>query len=162
MSKNDTMVVLTSKSIETMIQEGGCGHWRASARSIKSCRYIVATRNKRSSWTQGEEDHGAAFLIGEISGAKAENKRFVIEMSRFARVNVKKVWTPGGANPVHYERVESLGIDLKNVKWEPWPTSEVGFRAESSAHPLSIADAKRGLARTFGVEPEQIEIVIKG
>jgi hypothetical protein len=92
-----------------MFHEGGCGHWRANEQSIMKCRYVVATRNRRSSWSEGGEDHGAAFLVGEINGVIAEGNRFIIAMSRYARINVPNAWTPGGANPVHYERFETLG-----------------------------------------------------
>lgn len=162
MGDKDTMLVLTSKSIDTMIQEGGCGHWRANAHSITKCKYLVATRNRRSSWTQGDEEHGAAFLVGEISGVVPADDRFIVTMSRFARVNVPDVWTSGGANPVHYESFDTLGIDLRGAKWERWPSAGEVTRSEQVAQPMTIAEAKRSLAKAFGVEPDQIEITIKG
>lgn len=162
MGDKDTMLVLTSKSIDTMIHERGCGHWRANAQSITKCRYLVATRNQRSNWRQGDEEHGTAFLLGEISGVIPEDDRFIVTMSRYSRINVPDVWTSGGANPVHYEPFDSLGIDLRKVKWEPWPPADGPSRNDMVEQPLTIAEAKRCLAKTFGVEPDQIEITIKG
>lgn len=162
MAEKDTMLVLTSKSIETMIQERGCGHWRANAHSITSCQYVVATRNQRSNWKQGDEGHGTAFMLGEISGVIPEGDRYIVTMSRYARISVPDVWTSGGGNPVHYESLSDLGIDIKKVKWETWPSPGKYASDEQGVRPLSIAEAKQGLAKTFGVEPDQVEITIKG
>ncbi|MBN3506441.1 hypothetical protein [Burkholderia cenocepacia] len=162
MAEKDTMLVLTSKNIETMIQERGCGHWRANAHSITKCRYLVATRNQRSDWKQGDEGHGTAFMLGEISGVIPEGNRFIVTMSRYARISVPDVWTPGGANPVHYEVFSELGIDIKKVKWEAWPSPGEYAPDEQGGRALTIAEAKQGLAKTFGVEPDQVEITIKG
>ncbi|MCX4137888.1 hypothetical protein M0D68_06815 [Paraburkholderia sp. SEWSISQ10-3 4] len=165
MSANDTVLVLTYKSVETMIEEGGCGHWKANAQSLTSCRYVVATRNERRTGREGDEPHGAAFMVGEVSGVSQEQNgpRFVIQMRRFARLSTPSegAWQAGGtggSNPVRYARFRDLGISLKNLKWEPWP----GQVAEYVDQPLTMAQAKAGLALTFGVAPEQIKITIEG
>jgi hypothetical protein len=41
----------------------------------------------------------------------------------------------------------------------PWPTSETETR---SARALTLAEAKQGLAKTFGVRPEAVKITIEG
>lgn len=160
MAENDTVLVLTRKGIETMVAEGGCAYWRANAQSLSSCTYIVATRNARAPDREGDEPHGAAFMVGEVDGVSLheDSGRYIIKMKRFACLKhpIPEVWTPGGSNPVHYARMADLPISLKSLKWEPWPA------AEFIEQPLTMAQAKRGLALTFGVDPEQIEITVKG
>jgi len=158
MAGNDTVVVLTYKSVETMIEEGGCGYWRANAHSLTSCKYVVATRNSRRSEREGDEEHGAAFMIGEISGVLQDGARFVIQIKRFARLQKPLVWKAGGSNPVRYERLADLKIDPKKLTWEPWP----GEAADYADQPLTMAQAKTGLALTFGVSPDQIKITVEG
>jgi hypothetical protein len=161
MSQKDTVLVLTWKGIKTMVREGGCGYWRANAQSLSSCKYLVATRNSRRSEREGDEPHGAAFLVGEVSGVSQEGKRYIIKLKRFALLEHPGVWTSGGSNPVHYESFETLDIDRRKLKWQPWPHPGQAATLQGD-QPLTMAEAKRGLALTFGVEPEQVEITIKG
>src|SRR5277367_5379168 len=110
----DVVMVFTSKSLETMKQEGGSGNWAANKDRIKHAKWIVATRNQKSTWTQGTEEHGSAFFIGRISGIKQapapENTRYVIVFDRYAELNLPGAWT-GDRNPVAYTDLEALGID---------------------------------------------------
>lgn len=158
MTGNDTVVVLTYKSVETMIEEGGCGYWRANAHSLTTCKYVVATRNSRRSEREGEEEHGTAFMVGEINGVLQDGDRFVIQMKRFATLHKPQVWKAGGSNPVRYARLASLKIDPKTLAWETWP----GEAADYADQPLTMEQAKTGLARTFGVRPDQIKITVEG
>ncbi len=79
----------------------------------------------------------------------------------------------GNRNPVGYASLEDLGIDPSTLKWEKIPIRAVSaMRAANSnsqvngslngASPLTIPEAKKALAMTFGVEPEAIEITIRG
>lgn len=169
MNNQKVMLVLTSKNLETMILEGGCGHWKAKPSSILACRYVVATRNKHSTWVQGQESHGAAFLIGEIEGVSPIQDRSIVKISRFSEVNIKNVWIPGGSNPVRYVDLADLKIDVSSLDWKPWPSEVLEFGPEkldvtstSKSKPLTISEAKEGLALTFGVGVESIEITIRG
>jgi hypothetical protein len=65
--------------------------------------------------------------------------------------------------------LEELGIDPSKLNWEPMPkgddvftTSEVAPSKTGPVGALTIAEAKAGLALTFGVRPETIEIMIRG
>jgi hypothetical protein len=163
MKTEDTIIVLTSKALQTMVLEGGCGHWRANETSIRRCKYIVATRNKRSTWVEGPEPHGTAFLIGEVSGAIPIQDRYIVQMSRYAEINIADIWQSGGSNPVRYVNMYDLGIELSKVEWKKWPEQvEVTSTAASKTRPLTLLEAKKGLALTFGVEEDAIEITIRG
>ncbi|WP_454866052.1 hypothetical protein [Pseudomonas umsongensis] len=129
--------------------------------------------------------------ISEIakSEEKGATDRSIIKISEFAEINVADAWD-GNRNPVAYKHLRDFGIhtleDLENLSWtrlgsrgnfEKIETREMPGddykAAELSGDPivslpasvtseLSIDEAKRGLAKKFGVSAEQIEITIRG
>lgn len=170
-------VVFTAKSIERILEEGGTSSWRLDRNHARRCAFAVCTRNAHADWVEGREGHHAAFLVGKIrdvvpcpptpennEGAK---KRYLIQFSEFARVNIPDVWK-GDRNPVKYTTLENLGIDPARLKWKVMPervnvSRPVGHvSSPSGPQPLTMAEAKRGLALTFNVAPEAIEITIRG
>jgi hypothetical protein len=166
------VTVLTFKSLETIFNDdGGSGHWVANAARIDQCTHLVVTRHARS--PHGPEDDqppGQAFLIGR--GLKAvydpESKRQVITFKEFCEVEIPDFW-PGGRNPVSYLSLEEFNertrnaIDLDALEYkaftgQPFEQTEEAPRGKA----LTIAEAKKGLARTFGIAESQIDIVIRG
>jgi len=125
------------------------------------------------------EDHHSAFLVGKISNVvpclptpgndEAAKNRYLIQFSEFARVNIPNCWA-GDRNPIVYRSLGNLGIDLSTLKWEPMtksngepePSNDVTPIQALGVNPLTMAEAKRGLALTFNVPPEAIEITIRG
>ena len=183
MSK-EVAVVFTGRSIERILAEGGTSAWRLDPNRTRRCEFVVCTRNARGHWDQGDwgegtEAHRAAFLIGKVQKVvpntappennESPNNRYLIQFSEFARVNIPNVWT-GDRNPVKYRSVDDLGIDFSKLKWEqmPEPDSasapvyEASPVSQNGAKPLTMAEAKKGLALTFNVPPEAIEITIRG
>lgn len=81
------------------------------------------------------------------------------------------VW-PGSRNPVWYVgELSDLQIDEASLDWQPMPegsetTSQeaeaVSTASSAASVRLTIAEAKAGLAATFGVSPENIEIIVRG
>ena len=92
----------------------------------------------------------------------------MIQLSEFARVNIQDVWRKGDRNPVRYTTLKELNIDPTKLKWEPMPEPSVSEPSEQKTRKvdltegLTIVEAKNGLARTFGVAPEAIEITVRG
>ena len=90
-------------------------------------------------------------------------------------VDVPNVWQ-GDRNPVRYstlDEIKKLGVDIATLKWMPMPMPEATededaevelppARSDGKIQPLTMNDAKKGLALTFGVAPEAIEITIRG
>ena len=75
--------------------------------------------------------------------------------------------------PVRYLEVSELGIDPATLTFEPIPPRGAeaepavigapnGEHRHAAVIPLSIAEAKRALAATFGVGVDAIEITIRG
>ncbi len=159
----DTVMVFTSKSLETMKQEGGSGNWAANKDRIKHAKWIVATRNQKSGWTQGTEGHGSAFLIGRVSGIKPspapENNRFVIAFDRYAELDLPNKWT-GDRNPVAYTDLATLGINPDELEWKEFEPS-VGQIGEFAGTPAAVIDHARMLvANAFSVSPEAVKITV--
>jgi hypothetical protein len=167
-----TVMVLTSKSFETMIAEGGSGNWRANEESVRRCSYVVAVRNRHTDWSQGLEDHGTAFLIGRVVGVKPSPKypeRIVIQFDRFATLDKPNSWPTGIRNPVSYSDLDNLGIDPEKLDWQEFPgyspTSPIDESAEQSADKLSPAEvidrAKEMIARSMSIPVSAVKISIQ-
>ncbi len=158
----DVVMVLTGKSLETMFKEGGSGDWVASEDRVRQCRYIVATRHSHSGWAQDEKDHDSAFLIGRnISVFPSYDNRIIVHFTEYAEINIPNVW-PGYRNPVTYTTLTDVGptgIDVSALTWLPFPIDDVV--EENRAKPLTIEEAKQGIAKKLGITKECIEITIR-
>lgn len=177
---SDTIALFTARSAERIIREGGTASWRLDRNNARRCTYAVCVRNAHADWGDGREQHHNAFLIGKVAdvvptGPTPENNespkdRFLIRFSEFARIDIPDAWPKGYRNPVRYSTLEELGIDPAKLKWEtmPEPTEAPSADEDEAAIParkdeaLTIAQAKQGLAMTFGVPPEAVEITIRG
>ncbi|MEP7216635.1 MAG: hypothetical protein ABI782_10320 [Anaerolineaceae bacterium] len=154
----NVVMVLTGNSLETMFSAGGSGNWVANASRVRRCEYIVAVRHGFSSFTQDNRTHDAAFMIGKVSGVtEVEDNRIVINFSEYAEIDIARAW-PGNRNPVTYTSTDQLGIDPAKLTWLPFPMDRV---AQPEVKPLTIDEAKRGIARALGIAPECIEITIR-
>jgi len=97
---------------------------------------------------------------------ESSEHRYLIQFSQFARLNILNLWK-GDRSPVKYEKLEDLGIDPSTLIWEPMPEhvkdiAPVEEVSKTGVTALTVAEAKRGLALTFNVPPEAIEITIRG
>jgi hypothetical protein len=169
-TSSDTIAVLTGKSLEHIFEDGGSQSWVLDKRHAKDCRYLVCCRSGVD-WVEGPELRGSAFLIGRISNVvpatnEKRDNRWLIKIREFARVDIPGVWQRW-RNPVRYTNLTTLGIDLDNLNFEPMPESALVVvppikRSSPDTAPLTINEAKRGLAKTFGVPENAIEITIRG
>lgn len=182
--RDEAIVVFTAKSVERILAEGGTSAWRLQRNNARCCSYAVCTRNKhakwdqRPQWTEGPEEHQSAFLVGKVSDVVAcvpskenpkENpaNRFLVQFSEYALVTIPEVWK-GDRNPVKYSSLEELGIDPGKLKWKKMPNAQEVSETQpvqaiqKPLGALTMAEAKQGLALTFNVAPEAIEITIRG
>jgi len=168
----EVIVVFTAKSVETLLEEGGTSSWRLDRNHARQCAFAVCTRNAYADWVEGPEDHHSAFLVGkvkDVTPAPGREGRYLVQFSQYARVNIPNVWH-GDRNPVKYSTLEKLGIDPSTLKWEAMPETsnapdeirEGALPKSNGMQPLTMGEAKQGLALTFGVEPGAIEINIRG
>jgi hypothetical protein len=93
--------------------------------------------------------------------------RWLIEIDEYARIAIPNVWK--WRNPVKYTTLADLGIDPTKLTFEKVPKREeepanppTGSTMQWPPATLTIAEAKKALAATFGVKPEAVEISIRG
>jgi hypothetical protein len=72
------------------------------------------------------------------------------------------VWKKEARNPVAYATLEELGIDARGLKFKPVPATATPSARSSRGKAMTIAEAKKALAASFGVSPEDVEIIIRG
>ncbi|AYJ48573.1 hypothetical protein [Rhodococcus sp. P1Y] len=167
-TSEDTVAVFTGKSLDSILREGGSQSWKLDAGRARKCHYVVCTQNAHNveAYADGTEDHGSAFLVGRISrivpATAGEPSRWKIQFSEYARISIPNVWT-GDRNPVRYTTLVDLGIDLRGAKFEKFEDQSTSAQAPTIAVAgLTIRQAKAGLARTYDVDVDAIEIVIRG
>jgi hypothetical protein len=170
MAKDDqAIVVFTADTLDTILRQGGSGDWVVSAKKADSCKYIVCCR--KPNWSNRKEGIPArvAFLIGRVAGLLErpdsangrDQMRYLIQMADYAVLEKPGVWKDKVRNPVAYATLDELQIDFRGLKFKPMPAG-AGTTESSEAKQMTIADAKNGLAATFGVSPDDIEITIRG
>lgn len=172
----DTIVVFTAKSPNRIVADGGSQSWVLDPVRARQCAYLVCTQNQHNKreYSDATEPHGCGFLLGRISEIRKptdpdDSDRWLIAISEYARINVPDLWG-GKRNPVRYTSLADLGINVEGLEWRPVeamrdtdPPSRTRASTRSEAEPLlTITEAKKRLAVTFGVKPDAVEITIRG
>jgi len=180
----EAIVVFTARSPQRIVREGGSQSWVLNAARAKQAAWLVCTQNRHNrdhEFSDATQEHGAAFLIGKVSGvvkSKEESadgkQRWRVTISEYALIDIRDFWGHE-RNPVRYmsrSELEGKGINLSALKFQPMVTREDATNTAATVlasaaqpqrnAPLTIAEAREGLAATFGVRPEAIEITIRG
>ena len=150
----NTIITFTRNQLQE-IKAKGCDYsWILNKQRAEKCKYLVCCHSEGAKRRD-------AFLVALISRIRQVdndvkgNARWAIDISEYASIDVPDMWG-GWQNPVHYTSLDKLGIEPSSIKFEKLQESV------NSISPLTIEQAKRGLAESFAVNPEQIEILIKG
>lgn len=164
--KPEVLKVFTAKSVNEMLRVGGTQSWVLDARRARKCEYAVLCRNDHSheDWADGSGPHANAFMVGHVSDVVPSAEypgRWLVKFDRYALVDVAGVWE-GWRNPIRYEA--DAPFNLEELHYEPMPEPDPtpAVRPAFTSKGLTIDDAKQGLAITFGVKPEAVEITIRG
>lgn len=170
MNKGSVVAVFSGKDYEEdMRQEGGSGHWIAKQERAEEADFLLVIRNRRETWAKKDHEHGTAFLVGRKLGTKPSHhsNRLVITFEEYALIDVPDAWakcTAGQRYPVAYldqSNVEaSLELNFDKLEWLPYEAFDAEEEIEEEPS-LTIAQAKRGLAKTFGVDEKSVEITIR-
>lgn len=158
------IAVFTAKDPDELLRQGGSGPWVGAEARVKAQKYLVCVRKTKP----GSTDHGTLFMVSRIKGVvehgydKRGQQRWFFQFGDYALIDVKTHWA--WRNPVKYTTLGALEINIQQLKFRAGPT-EIQLPAvtnASVARPLTIAEAKAGLAAKFGISPDAIDIIIKG
>lgn len=167
----NTVCVLTARGIEALLNEGGSQAWVLDARRARKCEYVICIQNTalQDDWGTASAAHHEAFIVGRLKDVVAATDpgcegRWKLTFSEYAEIAAPNAW-PGNRNPVFYTDLDSFltnfGINPSSLKFEPMPVIEALTEPMKAAKSLTLAEAKEGLAVTFGVKPTDIEIIIR-
>ena len=149
---NSALQTFTKNSLDDILNRGGDYDWVLDQNRAKKCKYIVCCSSQGA-------NQKSSFLVGKISGTEFTytdekgNDRYLVTISEYASIDIPDSW-PGNQNPIRYTSLEDLGIDLNSLKFEKI--------SKPVSTPFTIAQAKAGLAKNYGISEDNIEIIIKG
>lgn len=179
MNNIDCITVLTARGITEILNTGGSQAWRLDASHAAKYQYLVCVQNSKKEWGTQEAKHHHAFLVGRISGIgrapDSQKKRWIINIDSYAEIDIPGQWD-GNRNPVSYRSLKSMGIDVATLNFKPVVSvshsapKDGKFDDEYDEYeeepqgikPLTLKEAKAGLAVHFGVSEDDIQIIIKG
>ncbi len=164
---NSVVMVLTNKSIARLCKAGGSGDWALNSKRVMKTQYLICCRNRFHKEAPTDVPHGAGFFIAKITDVvpvPSNVGRWMVKFEEYAEISMPDLWA-GGRNPVRYTDLDELKINPDEIKWE-----SLNHTAPDTFHEaipdadkqLTIAEAKRGLALTFGVDESAIEITVRG
>ena len=158
-----------------MERDGGSRAWVLNPVRARTCAYLVCAWNAYGEHAESTaaRGHREAFLVAPISGIERdadEPERFIVRFNEFSRYSKPNAWPLPRRNPVSYTTLGDLEIDVSRLTFSPIASSGgtaatpamKGSPGEGALLPLTIAAAKRGLALQFGVDPDAVEITIRG
>ena len=128
----EALVVLTFKSVDTLLKQGGTSSWRLDRAHARRCAYAICTRNGKDRRCEGPEPHHTGFLVGKVLDvvpAPNDDGDFLVEFSEYALIDIPEVWK-GDRNPVRYAKIEDLEAEfdlrLDALDWQPMPAKPTG------------------------------------
>jgi hypothetical protein len=167
------LVVLTARGTSRILQENGTQAWRLKKGNAEKNLYCVCVQNRENGhWGGADHDHHQAFMVGlirDVVPSPERPERFLVRFSRYTMINSPNAW-PGLRNPVRYSTLDEFGItdpdslEWKNVRYNleaPKVPETLPPDEEAAVPPLTIPEAKAGLALGLGVPETAIEITVK-
>jgi hypothetical protein len=169
--ESNIMMVFTRESMEEILRQGGSKSWKLNKNRAQMYSYLICTRNNPGR-KEGVEPHGQAFLIAKIKNLVPSPDpkypgRQMITFDQYAEIKMDNVWE-GNQNPVLYD--VRLNLDVSELEFseniveipEYNPPQSYESFDRNTSQGLSIDEAKQGLAKTFSVDTDAIEITIRG
>ena len=165
------MTVFTRDSVEEILRQGGSKSWKLNKKRAQRYSYLICARNNPGN-KEGVEPHGQAFLIVKIKDIVQSpdpdyRDRHMITFDEYAEIEEGNFWE-GNQNPVYYGG--ELSFDISQLEFSvnsrktdennsPKSYDKLGRDTNLG---LTIEEAKQGLAKTFSVDMDAIEITIRG
>ena len=170
MSSAKVLTVLTFKSVETLLNEGGTQAWVLNRKRVLTCDYVVCARHRQGPWKpEGPEPHKHAFLVGKIRDVVPADEagRWRVEFSEFAIVDGPKLHLESASPTQYFPSLESLGIDEADLQWQVYDQAVATAFAANITPDLSggvrsvLMQAKMLVAKGLNVPVEAVEITVR-
>jgi hypothetical protein len=181
---DEAIAVFTARSPQRILREGGSQAWALNASRARKAQYLVCVQNQHNpdrDFSDATGAHGSVILVAKISDVipapeEPEGGRWMICFDEYSYLppspQPQDVWQ-GWRNPVRYTTLEEMGVELDNLIFHPAaelrdeqerskPSPKPVTIDDGTVAPLSISQAKEGLAAFYGLETSAIEIVIRG
>jgi hypothetical protein len=159
MGKYEIIRVFTSSSLEEILEEGGSGWWKINEAHASKCKYIICIQNnngpRKSIGKKGTyAPQNTGFIIGEISKIIKDDKsgRKLICFNKYAEIDINDMKLEN-RNPVSYISSTEINFDIDTLEFKDIP--------KNSFKPLTIEEAKEGLALKYNLDISRITIEIK-
>jgi hypothetical protein len=160
------IALLTRESLAEILVAGATGAWVTAANRVQQYPYVVLIRSGRHPSSPSDIEHGTAFLVGRISGARETAKsavngypRIFIQIEEYALITVPNAWSKS-QNPVWYTDLATLGIDERQLQFQPMPHDTVA-PVEPAERDHVLANMKREIGLLFNVPVSAVEITIR-
>jgi len=166
------IVVLTARGTDRILSEGGSQAWRLNQKNASRYPYCVCVQNRNNGhWGGADKEHHHAFIVGrikEVVPSQETSGRYKVVFSEYAEINHPNAWK-GHRNPVRYGTLDEFGVtDPTALTWNPMPpctakpsSQKTEDDEKDGCGPLTISEAKAGLALGLRVPVTSIEITVK-
>ena len=169
MNTPDAIMILSRDEPQHVIAANGSGSWKINiAKRAEAVRWLILA-NK----VDGKR---RLTLLGKVVGFELDKGgdnpgRYAVKIDAFCDLSGHgKSFDGKSSNPVQFVDAEQV-LEFNPESCELLPVPKQSLRqsyerpgamaSRTPPKPLSITEAKAGLAATFGIEPEQVEIIIK-
>lgn len=165
----DSIVIYSRDQPKSVIKANGSGSWRINVEKWAGVIDWLILTNKIGNSRR-------VTLVGKVVGFEPDTGgknpgRYSVKIGAYALMDDPSLtFSSDSTNPVQFRNAaEVLGSDPRALKMIPTPEqtlrqsyeSPVGATMRTLAKPLTIAQAKEGLAVSFGVSIDQVEITIR-
>ena len=117
----EVLTVLTFKSAQHIVGDGGTQSWVISQRRARRCTYVVCVRHQQGPYkAEGNEPHKHAFLVGKVSGVVPSGEtadRFRVEFTEYAIVDGPHIPLNSASPTQYFPSLKSIGIDEDSLHW---------------------------------------------
>lgn len=167
--ERDSIVIFTRDERESVIAANGSGSWRINVEKwVGVIDWLILT-NKVGNSRQ-------VTLVGRVVGFEPDTGgknpgRYAVKIDAYALMDDPNLtFSSDSTNPVQFRKAaDVLKFDPRTLEMTSVPEQTLrqsyedtpGATKQPPAKPLTIAQAKEGLAVSFGVSPDQIEITIR-
>jgi hypothetical protein len=119
----EILTLLTYKSAQHIIGDGGSESWKISQRRARRCAFVVCVRHQHGPYkAEGNEPHKHAFLVGKVSNIaqSGEDKdRFRVEISEYAIFDGPEIPLKSASPTQYFPSLSSIKIDAASLHWRP-------------------------------------------